>query len=338
MRSKRLTAKYGSKTESRKGGALDPDEVQKYKDALEQWEVNLRLEKEKMVLVSLGLPEGVIFLENPTVCMWNEEKKSWWAGDIYEVDHEHSERRITFRVSRFGLFSLAVRKYQNYPYKSWDIRPNDDDSISIVLEGSRVTVNLTIQESDIKVVDFEYRLSDYLVGERGLNSLKSKSWNLPRFIEMMQRSGLDMFPDHDANCYYTATMEKHWPTAYVAYHAMAQTAIRYNFSRSKWNSESGRRSIVLRLREYDPTDEAAILRTFDLVQVTPLRSQVLVCTEDDENFSDEASILYKFQPNLQYLLKSMSKVTNRAKINDFSPTTIHTLTEFLTRTRIFSFS
>lgn len=339
IRSKRLTARYGSsRTIQGKEGSFDPEEVQKYKDAQEQWEHDVQLEKEKLICFSLCLPKDVIFLENPSVCLWDENSKSWTTRGIYEIDFEHMERKLTFRSSGFGLFGLSVKRHMNYPYKNWDVRPNADDSISIVLEGSKVTINLTIHESNVRIDDFEYRLSEFLVGKKGLNCLKFKNWSLSKFIEVMQSSGLDMFPDYDANCYYTATTEKHWGMAYVTYYAMAQSAIRYNFASSKWNAETGRRSIVFRVREFDPNEDVSILRTFDLVQATLLRCQVLTCTEDDENFSDEATFLYKFQPNLQYLLKSMSNVTNRAKIKEFSPTTIYTLAEFLTRIRIFSFS
>lgn len=88
-------------------------------------------------------------------------------------------------------------------------------------------------------------------------------------------------------------MEKHCGMSYITYFAMAQSAIRYNYCSSKWNAETGRRSIVLRLREFDPSEDISVLRPFEMVQVTPLMCQQLECSEEDENFSNAASVLNK---------------------------------------------
>lgn len=58
------------------------------------------------------------------------------------------------------------------------------DSIDVFLEGAKVTISLVIRESEIMIRDFEYRISEYLVGKKGLNHLISKSMGLPRFVEV----------------------------------------------------------------------------------------------------------------------------------------------------------
>ncbi|KAL3270510.1 hypothetical protein HHI36_021050 [Cryptolaemus montrouzieri] len=337
IRSRRLTAKYASKSDAKKGNIFDPNEIQKYKDAQERWAREVEREKEKMVFIGFQLPQDVIFLERPNVCLWNEKDKCWTSSDIYDTDYEIQSRKITFRTSRFGIFGLVVRKHLNFPYKSWDIRPNRDDSISVTLNGPKVTIILRISENKIQIENFEYRLSNYLVG-KGLQKLVSKEFNLARLIETLRLSGLDIFPEHDVNCYYFATVEKHWSMSYITYYSMARMAIRYNFCSSKWNMETGRRSIVVQMREYNPKETTSILNPFSLIHVTPLKCEPLLCSDEDAFFSDAAPAATKFQPNLYYLLKSTSTVTNRAKINMFSNTTVHTLAQFLVHTRVFSFS
>ncbi|KAK9884185.1 hypothetical protein WA026_005138 [Henosepilachna vigintioctopunctata] len=329
-----------SRRSTRRAGKLkmdqiaDSDELQSLKEMENMWIADMEAKKENLIVIRIRLPENIVYLEKPIICMWNEHMKVWETTNIYDAVHEDKDKKITFLATEFGIFGLAVRRYLNFPYRHWDIRPKSANSIAVTLVGAKVEVHLDITEWNIQITHLEYTDGGIIASDW----LLSKVMTLPKLVKTLRLCGLDLFPDYDANCYYKDTSEKHWAMSYTTYYSMAMMAAVHNFASSKWNSRRNRRSVVLKVREFDHAENMNLLEPYLLIHITPLRCQPLICTEDDEVFFDEPPESYKFQPNLFHLLKSMVGTTNRARLKQFSQITVHTLAQFLVQSRILSFS
>lgn len=48
----------------------------------------------------------------------------WSTRDIHDVKFNEDRLTIQFRTGRLGLFALATNRYCNFPFQSWDIKPD----------------------------------------------------------------------------------------------------------------------------------------------------------------------------------------------------------------------
>jgi cancer susceptibility candidate protein 1 len=48
----------------------------------------------------------------------------WSSRDIHDVKFNEDRLTIQFRTGRLGLFALAANRYCNFPFQSWDIKPD----------------------------------------------------------------------------------------------------------------------------------------------------------------------------------------------------------------------
>lgn len=47
----------------------------------------------------------------------------WSTRDIHDVKFNEDKLTIQFRTGRLGTFGLASNRYSNFPYQSWEIKP-----------------------------------------------------------------------------------------------------------------------------------------------------------------------------------------------------------------------
>lgn len=67
--------------------------------------------------------------------------------------------------------------------------------------------------------------------------------------DVLIQNAIDVFPDNDAFNYAEGCSEKHPVMETHLYTCMCSLALTYNFSWSRWNLLSGRRTAVLLMRE-----------------------------------------------------------------------------------------
>ncbi len=47
----------------------------------------------------------------------------WSTRDIHEIKYNEDKMTIQFRTGRLGSFAFALNRYCNFPFQSWDIKP-----------------------------------------------------------------------------------------------------------------------------------------------------------------------------------------------------------------------
>ncbi|XP_044763587.1 dynein axonemal intermediate chain 7-like [Coccinella septempunctata] len=299
----------------------------------EELESALKLQEEgfaKLISINITLPNHVMYLEPPVVCMWEEKKKIWSTKDIQDVKHNEEKGTVSFRTGRFGIFGLATFRYGNLPYQTWDIRPDEDNNIIFQLTAAVLLFEFKIKDSSVTVLQFQNGPNN------ALKDIVSKTFTIDKLARILREGGVDIFPDYDAFCYVEGSCEKHWPTEYMCYYNMAQLSICYNFAWSRWNASEGYRSIIMQMRIYNP--EHHTQKSHSLVLVTPSRAAFINCAEVTPVFCKDPVEGSKFCCNLWYLMKATSTIYVRNKISEISRDTVHTVARMLNRTRILSFS
>ena len=80
------------------------------------------------------LPNHVIFLDLPTVCHWNAENNTWSTEDIFDIRHIEDKGYVMFRTPLSGAFGLAVNRYLNFPLQAWELRPEHEYAIDLIVK------------------------------------------------------------------------------------------------------------------------------------------------------------------------------------------------------------
>ncbi|KAF2885426.1 hypothetical protein ILUMI_20706 [Ignelater luminosus] len=283
----------------------------------------------KLILISVVLPDHVLWLHMPMVCQWDEENYQWTTGDIYDLKYNEEENCLTFRTGRFGCFALATYKYSNMPYQAWEIKPDADDTILFQITAAILLIEFKIKGDLICISQLQN------LPNENLQSITGVYYKLPKLIRTLQESGIDIFPSADAFCYVEGTCEKHWPLEKHTYFNMAQLSICYNFAWSRWNKDVGRRSIVLQMREYK--HGRAKQFPYKMLLVTPLKAAFIECNESSETYSEEIEEGMHFYSDLYNLSKGTSGMATKTKVQNASFDQLGAVAELLKATRVLSF-
>lgn len=213
----------------------------------EEIEAALKKQEEdlaKLLFITISLPKHVVYLEMPTVCMWDPNTQFWSTRDIHDVKPNEEKGLITFRASRFGCLGLAAFRYGNLPFQTWELKPELDGSITFSLTAAIIMFEFRIKGQEIKVTQLQNSPNDDLKG------ILNKTFTLRKLQRVLREAGIDIFPEHDAFCYVEGACEKHWPTEEMAYYDMAHISNCYNISWSRWNATEDARSILFQMRIY----------------------------------------------------------------------------------------
>lgn len=57
----------------------------------------------------------------------------WTKKEIHFENFDPASKTITFRAGLFGAFALIVPRYQQFPFKSWQMRPGADGAQTVML-------------------------------------------------------------------------------------------------------------------------------------------------------------------------------------------------------------
>ena len=79
------------------------------------------------------------------MCHWDEEKRYWSTEGFYDSKHQEEQQISSVKTRHLGVFALAQRRFSNYPYQSWDLKPVDEGSVSYTVAAAVVTVEFIIK-------------------------------------------------------------------------------------------------------------------------------------------------------------------------------------------------
>ncbi|XP_017779313.1 PREDICTED: protein CASC1-like [Nicrophorus vespilloides] len=307
----------------------DPD-VRKEPEEIEEEMIRTERELDELIFINLKLPSHVYWFEAPVVCQWDQELKVWTTRDIHDFKFFEDKGYMTFRTGKFGAFALANFKYPNLPFQAWEIRPEDDGSVTFQLMAAILVVEFNVKGYFICISQMQNEPNDAMQVHIG------KYYKLPKLISIMKSYGVDLFPDCDTFQFVEGTCEKHYPMERHLYYALAFGSVCYNFSWSRWNVTLDYRKVAFQMRLYKFNKPKQL--NYTLAMVTPLKAVQIDCTEVSQTFSEEPVENCKFYPDMFFLIRGVSNMATKNKLQAAPLNMINSLSNLFMATRFLSFS
>ncbi|XP_067635706.1 uncharacterized protein [Eurosta solidaginis] len=197
----------------------------------------------------------------------------WSTRDVHDTKFNEEKLSLQFRTGRLGIFGLALNRYSNMPYQTWEIKPDFKSrpgTIFFSFTASIISLDLNITASGYCVNNFQGGSTPALDGMIG------KTLSLAELKAILIAAAVDIFPEPDTFCYTEGTCEKNFVMEMHLYACMSTLVQSHNFSWSRWNLLAGSRTIVLLMRELIEGKKVPYHST---LHVTPLKTAIIECTE-----------------------------------------------------------
>ncbi|VVC34711.1 Casc1 domain [Cinara cedri] len=298
----------------------------------------------RLALINIKLPENLLWFENPKPVIWNENRKIWTTDYIHDIRFNEKKQMVSFRTGRMGSFGLAVNRYSNFPFQSWEVRPetgSNEGGVVLSITTAKILVKFMVRDEHLAMVQLQNATTVALQEMIGV-------YHRPdRLIRLLRNGGINLFPAPDAYHYVNghrppkqAVTERH------TYRCMAALSGTHQFTSSRWNVNVAADQIVFQMKEI-PVDElsnkndnnagANVGTPYKTVMVTPERAVLLKCNEDSKAFSEEYQST-SFTPDLFTLAKDVTS-TNQMQMSkiDISKT-METLFYLMDKIKLFSYS
>ncbi|XP_017080122.1 uncharacterized protein LOC108113926 [Drosophila eugracilis] len=268
------------KRSQRKEVREEPEEIQEVQTVKRKSEMKKR-SGSKHGRVSSDLGEN--FEEQ-----WEERDVTHWTTKYIKNPEVDRERNIvTFKTDRLGLFGLAFKRYEHFPFREWSLQPSEDNPDEIILS----------------VDTFHVRIFFYITakGVRGYVTDLSKGYvakpvkyleivePISDFSQMRQifiKKNINIFAENDASYYiengYFSI--KHVALEMHTYDIMALHCKLMKFYRSSWNRLASRRDIIMGMKiAKDNSDYSEVT-----MRITPEKTNFVNITE---NCSDKVNVI-----------------------------------------------
>jgi cancer susceptibility candidate protein 1 len=69
-----------------------------------------------------------LWFEPPLVAHWLPDEKIWSTEDVHDIKYNEEKQTISFRTGRLGIHGLAVYRFVNLPFQSWELKPEAEKS------------------------------------------------------------------------------------------------------------------------------------------------------------------------------------------------------------------
>ncbi|XP_059046797.1 dynein axonemal intermediate chain 7-like [Achroia grisella] len=287
-------------------------------------------EYEKLALVSIDLPQELIWSEPPVVCQWQEARKLWTSNYVNDYKFNEDKLTVQFRTGVLWPIGIATLRYSNMPYQGWDVKPDPDSKgVIISVTGVSVTVTWLCLGNSVRLKWIANATTP------ALKEHFNKPYSVKRMLQIMREAACDFFPDFDAHNHIEGSCPKEWVLERHNYHAMAFLSRAYNFQWSRWNAAAGNRTVVMQIREaVDKKRESK----FELLYVTPQRATILKCNEMSQEYSAEPMMGLPFYPDLFTLNMSYGSVDARRATFNMKYRLVETVFDMLQELKLSSYS
>lgn len=259
-------------------------------------------------------------------CRFNEEKQT-----------------VSFRAGRMGSFGLAVNQYSNFPFQSWEVRPEGGTTGGTILSvtAATVLVEFLVRDDHAAMVQLQNATTV------ALQEMVGVFYRPDKLVRLLRRGGVNLFPEPDARHYVDGRRPpKHALTERHLYRCMAALSGTHQFAASRWNVQVSADRIVFQMKETpdgenDSSSSGASVVPYKMVMVTPERAVLLKCNEVSQAFSEEPqSAAAQFAPDLFALAADVASTdrvrTALTRIDDYK--TVQTLFYLLDKIKLLSYS
>lgn len=262
---------------------------------------------------------------------------------------------MSFRAGRTGSFGLAVNRYTNFPFQSWEVRPAGGGGMVLSVTAATVLVEFAVRGDRAAMVQLQNATTVALQEMIG-------AYHRPdRLVRLLRRGGVNLFPEPDALHYVDGRRPpKHAVAERHTYRCMAALSGTHQFAASRWNAHAPADRMVFQMKEMpaarpdvaaagedDDGEEGGVGAggggvvgggagggtsvPYAMVMVTPERAVLLRCTEVSQAFSeDPMNAGAPFAPDLYAL------AATNADVVDFD--TVQTLFYLMDKIKFLSYS
>ncbi|SPP76894.1 uncharacterized protein LOC117580043 [Drosophila guanche] len=211
------------------------------------------------------------------------EVQHWTTKHIAKTTFDRAKHTLTIMTDRLGVFGLAYKRYEHFPFGDWSLQPNEEHPDEIILQ----------------LDTFHVRIYLYITakGVRGFVTDLSKAYTAKpvKYIEIIEpvadfrylrkifvESNINIFAENDASFYIERDYFsiKHVAAEQHIYDVMALHCKLMKFHRSSWNPLATRRDIVLGMKTAKDHSELSEVT----VRITPERASFVevkeICSDD----------------------------------------------------------
>ncbi|XP_066561446.1 dynein axonemal intermediate chain 7 isoform X1 [Amia ocellicauda] len=280
------------------------------------------------VVVTITLPEGVMFLEEPQVARWDATGQQWKTDCISDVKHDKEEGKISFKMSTFHAFTLLQDSYVNMPFQSWELRPLGPNSALLTITAAISEVQITIKDDQcmLNIANTENNLSHI----RG-------HWMTPSgLMRAMRRAGVNVFADEHSDRYVSVNEKAH-QAEQAAYEQMALLSSVFAFAWSRWNAACGKDHLVIQVSEHLKTEPVAE-EEWALYLLSARRSLRLKITEYSSAFEADLAEGTEFHSTFLHMVKDGISDSVLERVNQSRPLFIDCVHKLLCATRVLTYS
>lgn len=141
----------------------------------------------------------------------------WSTRDVHDPKFNEDKLALQFRSGRLGYFGLAVNWYGNFPYQTWDLKPDTRKYyfhesgkcifyLSLYLHFSPGTIFFSLTAAVVSIeialtsegiIMNSYQGGSSTIVQNAVGSILS----LKQFKRILQNAGVNLFPEADASHY-----------------------------------------------------------------------------------------------------------------------------------------
>lgn len=277
----------------------------------------------------MKLPEHVLWFDAPVPVHWDQEKCYWSTEYIYEVKFNEEKQTLSFRAGKMTAFGLAVFKYNNFPYQSWELKFDHrgiEPQVMFGLTTSALVLEFLIRRNEISLTLLENANTTALQQHVGI-------FYAPKvLVRILRQGGVNIFPTQDACLYVDSMPKKHPITEDHLHHCMALLCQCYDFTWSRWNLMAGYKRFVMQIRELKGP------KNNELLLVTDQKVMMTECTDVSPSFAECETSTEEFYPDLLTLAEHCGGEDSKQIMSKVDPIFVETVYYFLSETRVMSFS
>lgn len=255
----------------------------------------------------------------------------WSTRDIHDIKFNEDKLTIQFRTGRLGAFALASNRYSNFPYQSWELKPEQKTAGAVIftLTAAQLLMEVMVTEKGLIVNTLQGSNNPTVYA-----SVIGSTMKLDDLITLLRNSASDVFPDDDAFCYTENSCEKNYVMEMHIYSSMACFALSHNFAWSRWNSTAGSRTCILLMRELI---EHRKLPNQSTVHATPFKACLIDCTEVSPNYCSTPIPGQDYYADLYHLASSIIQPVSKTKMDKMNPILRQNILQLLKAVRPLSF-
>ncbi|XP_017138908.1 uncharacterized protein LOC108153417 isoform X2 [Drosophila miranda] len=214
-----------------------------------------------------------------------KEVVHWTTKHIVSTTFDREANTITFTTDRLGIFGLAFKRYEHFPFRDWSLQPNEEnpDEIILQLDTYHVRVFLYITAKGVRGYATDLGSAYTAKPVKYLEIVEPIS-DFRDFRKIFLEKNINIFAENDASFYigkgYFSI--KHVAAELHTYDVMALHCKLIKFYRSSWNRLASRRDIIVGMKNAkDPSDYSEVT-----MRVTPDSAKFVKISElcsDDVN-------------------------------------------------------